>query len=182
MDKLEKFLEFNGKSISILLADGTWWIAVKPICEALGVDYRRQHRTIQDHRILSELWSLQTTVAADKKIRKMVCLPEQFIYGWLFSINSDSPDLIMYQKACYEVLYNYFHGALTGRMVALSEKSLADIEMKELQQRLEERMAETEEYQRIQELKKKQRDLTKHLKKLDVDLLEGQLSFDFSDS
>ncbi len=37
----QKFLEFNGKNIIFLNVDGTYWIALKPICEALGVDYVR---------------------------------------------------------------------------------------------------------------------------------------------
>ncbi len=66
--KVSKFLEFNGKRIVLLVKDGTWWIAVKPICEALGVDYIRQFKNLKANRILSQLLSEQTIVAADEKI------------------------------------------------------------------------------------------------------------------
>lgn len=64
MKKLEKFLEFNGKRISILLADGSWWVAVKPVFEALNIDYQAQHKAILNDEILSQLSSEQTIVAA----------------------------------------------------------------------------------------------------------------------
>ncbi len=57
MKNLEKFLEFNGKRISVLLADGSWWVAIKPICEALKVDYEGQRKNIQDDEILRLLFT-----------------------------------------------------------------------------------------------------------------------------
>ncbi len=174
--KLEKILEFNGKRISILLADGTWWVAIKPICEALNVDYEAQRKNIQSDEILSELPSEQTVVAADGKVRKMLCIPEMFVYGWLFSIRSESPELQTYKRKCYEVLYLHFHGALTGRMNALTEKSDTELRMIELQERLEQEMKESEAYKEMQDLKRKQKDIAKKLKDLDTELMTGQLT------
>lgn len=180
MKNLEKFLEFNGKRIAILLADGTWWVAVKPICDALDVNYNRAYQNIQTDDILSQLFAKQQTVGADKKVREMICLPEKFIYGWLFSLRSDSDGLLIYKRKCYEVLFDHFHGALTGRMTALSEKSDTELRMMELQDKLQEKMLETEEYREMMELKKKQKTITKTLRDLDIELLTGQLSFNFS--
>lgn len=174
--KLEKFLEFNGKRISILRADGTWWVAIKPICEALEVSYSGQFERIQRHKILSQRFVKHEWLAADGKLREMICLPEKYIYGWLFSVNSDSPELLEYQEKCYDLLYNHFHGALTGRMNALTEKSDTELEILDLQEKLDAQLLESEEYKRIQELKKKQKQISKTLKDLDVDLLQGQLS------
>lgn len=42
-EKVEKFLEFNGKTIVLLAKDGIWWIAIRPVCEALGVQYVRDY-------------------------------------------------------------------------------------------------------------------------------------------
>lgn len=41
MNKHEKFLKFNGKNIVFLSIDGTYWIAIKPICDALNIDADR---------------------------------------------------------------------------------------------------------------------------------------------
>lgn len=171
---IERFLEFNGKRISVLLADGSWWVAVKPICDALNVNYNRAFQNLKEDKILGQLFAKQQTTGADFKTYFMVCLPEKYIYGWLFSIRSNSPELIEYKKVCYDVLYNHFHGTLTGRLTALSEKSATAEEIKELEQRL----VESDEYNRIVELKKRQRDLNKRLKNLDLDLMQGQISLD----
>ena len=37
-----KFLEFKGKNIVYLSVDGTYWIAIKPVCEAISINYNRQ--------------------------------------------------------------------------------------------------------------------------------------------
>lgn len=179
--RLEKFLEFNGKRIAVLLADGTWWVAVRPICEALGVDYHAQYKNLQEDEILGELLSKQTTVGGDNKMREMVCLPEKFVYGWLFSLRSESQDLKIYKRKCYEVLFDHFHGALTGRMTALTERSQTDLEIIELQEKMNEKLLASEEYQRIQELKAKQKQIAKRLKDLDAELLTGQLSLDLKE-
>jgi len=177
--KIEKFLEFNGKRISILLADGSWWVAIKPICEALNVEYNRQYKNLQEDEILGQLLAKQPTVASDNRLREMVCLPEKFIYGWLFSIRSDSEDLKRYKRKCYEVLYDHFHGALTGRMTALSEQSQTDLEIIALEEQLNQKLLGSPEYTRLLELKDKKKALAKTLKELDVTLLKRQLSFSF---
>jgi hypothetical protein len=180
MKNLEKFLEFNGKRISILRADGTWFVALRPILDALNVDTERHLRNVKMDDILAQHLSEQTGVAADTKLRKMTCLPEKFIYGWLFTINSDSIELRQFKELCYNVLYNHFHGALTGRMNALAEKSETELKILDLQEKLETQLLESNEYQEIQELKKKQKNITRTLKDLDIELLQGQLSLNFS--
>src|SRR3990167_10079117 len=133
MKNLLKLLEVKGKKISILLADGNWWIAIKPICEALDVDFEAQRKRINRHPLLSKLPSKQTVVAADNSEREMLCLPEKYIYGWLASINSDSEELIEYQEECYNVLFNHFHGRLT----VLVERADIDEEIANLETALE---------------------------------------------
>lgn len=180
MKRTEKFLEFNGKRISVLLADGNWWVAIKPICEALDVNYDRQYKNILDDEILNQLYAKQHTVGADNKVREMICLPEKYVYGWLFTIRSSSVELLEYKKVCYDILYNHFHGTLTGRMTALNEKTETEVEILDLQERLENKLLESDEYLRIQELKKKQKQLVRTLKDLDNDLITGQLSLSFT--
>lgn len=125
----KKFLEFNGKTIYFVAADGQYWIAIKPICEALGVDYERQRKNLKEEEILAQLPSEQAVVAADNKLRKMLCLPEFYIYGWIFNIQSASPELLKYKWECYRVLYDYFHGAIIGRKSLLREKAKLKIEI-----------------------------------------------------
>lgn len=174
MNQITKFLEFNGKRINILLADGIWYIAIKPICEALKIDFESQRERIQKHRILSRLPSKRGVVAADGRIREMLCLPEKYIYGWLFSIQSDSPGLIQYQEKCYEVLYEYFHGQITYRANALTHKN----EIRERKTEIKAQLAETDLYKEYLELDKKEKICNKRLTSLDVDLINKQISLE----
>lgn len=89
-------------------------VPIKPICEALGIDIESQRKKIKEHPILSSTAVLSTVVALDGKAREMYCIPFEFVFGWLFTINpanvkeESREGLIMYQRECYHVLYEYF--------------------------------------------------------------------------
>ena len=134
--QVSKFLEFNGKTLVFLAVDGQYWIALKPICEALNVDYIHQYKNAQKDPILGQLLCNHTMVAADEKSRKMASLPEKWIYGWLMSVQSASPELQEYKKLCYEVLNDYFHGAITGRKSLLQQKAKIQVEIDSIFNRL----------------------------------------------
>ena len=119
-----KFLEFKGKNIVYLSENGMYWIAVKPVCEAIKVNYIQQYKNIRDDEILrARLCKHTILVPGDTQPRRFVCLPEQLIYGWIFSIRSESKELREYKMECYRVLYEHFHGIITRRSVLIKEKA-----------------------------------------------------------
>ena len=119
-----KFLEFKGKNIVYLSVNGTYWIAVKPVCEAIKVDYTQQYKNLRKDEILRpELCVYTIQVPGAAQSRRFVCLPEEFIYGWIFSIRSDSAELMQYKRECYRVLYEHFHGIITRRSVLIKDKA-----------------------------------------------------------
>lgn len=156
----------------MLAANGTWWIAIKPICEALGVDYSRQLRTIKSNDILKQLWSLETIVAADGKMREMSCLPERYIYGWIFGLESKSEGLARYKMECHDILFDHFHGTITQRSNLLMLRQDARDQYNEAKDALE----QMEQTKKVRDTKKKLDDISKSLDKLDDDLANGQLS------
>ncbi|NQU34240.1 MAG: hypothetical protein HQ521_13500 [Bacteroidetes bacterium] len=167
----KKFLEFNGRNIFFVAKDGQYWVAIKPICEALGVDYIRQFKNLQTDEILSQLLSEQTMVAADNKLRKMVSLPEKFVYGWIFQIKSSSPDLNKYKLKVYEIVYDYFKGTITKRSHLLQERTNNEAEIKTI----EDRLTSNEDYKRLVELQNTIPKLRKELKNADAELISGQM-------
>lgn len=171
MNPHQKFLQFNGKTIFFQSYDGNFWIAIKPICEVLNVNYNRQLLTLKNDDFFSQLYSLQDMVGADNRVRKMVCLPEKYIYGWLLSLNSSSPELKSYKKECYDILYNHFHGAITGRKELLKKKVELDIELIKAENELLENPA----YMKIQDLKKQQSEVSKGLKNNDNLVIKEQM-------
>lgn len=168
---IEKILNFNDREISLVLADGQWWVAVKPVCEVLGVNYNRQFQNLKDDEILSQLFAEQQIVAADGKERNMLCLPERYVYGWLFGIRSESEELKKYKRECYDVLFNHFH----GRFSKLVEKFRIEAEMASIEQKL----ATNEDFQKYQELIEQKKQIPISLKRMDNDLVKGQIKFDF---
>jgi len=170
--QIKKFLEFNGKAILFLQVDGTYFVAIKPICEALEVDFIEQFKQIKSDPVLSQLLWNTTMVASDEKLRKMACLPEKFIYGWLFNIKkSKSEHLLEYKWKCYEVLYDYFHGTITHRQKLLKEKTKAELEIDVLEEKLE----YNEDYRRLKDLKASIKDAGRALRNMDKDIINAQL-------
>lgn len=65
----------------LVIENGEKRVAVKPICEALGVDYPSQYTKLQKDPILGSTIGLSTTVGADGKDREMVTIPFMYVFG-----------------------------------------------------------------------------------------------------
>lgn len=169
---LEKFITFNGKKIVLLDENGTWLVAIRPICEALGVNFDRQYKNLKKSKILGQLYAEQHMVAADGRIRNMICLPELFIYGWLFQIESNAPGLEEYQWECYKALFGHFRGTITGRKDLLKDRAEKMIKMA----RLENKVFVSPEAKELDALKRQCKAIDRNLKKLDNDQLEKELA------
>ena len=93
-------------------------VPIKPICEALGIDRKAQQDKIREDEFLSSVGVLSTATGADGKQYEMFCLPLEFIFGWLFTINpknvkEEAQEAVrQYRIECYRVLYNHFFGNL----------------------------------------------------------------------
>ena len=106
--------KINGTDI-VVIENGEKRVAVKPICQALGINYTTQLERLQKDPILSSsIVPLKGTVAADGKQREMITIPFKFVFGWLFRIDNrnvkpEARDAVMqYQLECYNALYNHF--------------------------------------------------------------------------
>lgn len=123
--------KINGVDIVTVDRDGEIFVPIKPICEAIGIDFAAQYNKIQADEILNSTIAIIATVAADDKARDMVCLPLKYVYGWLFTINPGkvAPEaraaVSRYRRECYDVLYEHF----TGSMRRTIETNKAEIEL-----------------------------------------------------
>jgi hypothetical protein len=169
---IKKFLEFKGKNIYFLDIEGTYWIAVKPICEVLEVDYIRQFKNLKNDIILSGVLSNQTMHDTTNRLQNMVCLPEKYVYGWLFSIQSSSEKLKEYKKECYEILFDYFRGSFIQREKILEEKAVSLIKQKNLLEKLK----ETEEYKEYLKEKRKISSYTKAIADKDKEFIDQKIT------
>ncbi|HSW67479.1 MAG TPA: phage antirepressor N-terminal domain-containing protein [Bacteroidales bacterium] len=98
----------------LVIENGEKRVAVKPLCEILGVDFSAQLQRIKSDEILGSTVGLSTTVGADGKQREMQTIPFKFVFGWLFTINPKNvaPEakdaVVKFKLECYDALYNHF--------------------------------------------------------------------------
>ena len=152
--------------------DGTFWIAIKPVCEAIGVEYTRAFKNVKEDAILGPAVAVQPMqVSGDDQVRSFSCLPEYLIYGWLFSIQSDSAELLEYKRECYQVLFDFFNGTITGRKNLILEK--AKIQQERLA--LETGLRKTEDFTRYENLRAMEARLGISLKRTEAQEVKDQL-------
>ena len=83
-----QMINFNNQKLLTVEKDGIKYVAVKPICENLGLDWSSQKKRIERDDVLNSTMVIMTTVAEDEKSREMTCLPIDYINGFLFGIDT----------------------------------------------------------------------------------------------
>lgn len=129
-------LFYDDEITAVRLQDGRIFVPVKPICDLLGVDWSAQRQRINRDPILSEVVNgvvVTPSPLDDNKYanpQEMLCVPLEFLNGWLFGINANRvndsvrPNLLRYQRECYQVLYE---ATRDGRLTTDTETDI-DIE------------------------------------------------------
>lgn len=107
------YVPFNGQQVITAMAAGIAYVAMKPIVENLGMSWGTQQQKLM--KSLEKFNCIHMNmVAADGKLRKLLCLPLKKLNGWLFSINPEKvradirDKLIRYQEECFTVLHDYW--------------------------------------------------------------------------
>ncbi len=105
---------FQGSPILTIEQDGVHYVAMKPVCENIGLDWDGQRQRINRHAFLNSTAVMITAVAEDGKLREMQMLPVKYLQGWLFTVDANrvkpaiKERLITYQKECFDVLHQYW--------------------------------------------------------------------------
>lgn len=114
--KIKEVTSING--VKILASEASeGLVPVKPICEALKVDYPTQFTKLKEHPIYASVIGLSPATGTDGKRYDMLCIPIEFLSGWLFSINPANvkeearEGLIRYQIECNRILFHHFFGS-----------------------------------------------------------------------
>lgn len=112
-------VEFYGQSLITARSDeGVEYVAMKSLCENLGLDWRGQYQRIMRDDVLSQGVCMIHTQAVKTGFggdQKMVFLPTEFLNGWLFGVDTSRlkdeairQKIIVYKKECFKVLHNYW--------------------------------------------------------------------------
>lgn len=113
----------SGTSAPIMAVqhDGTEWAAVRPICDALGIDSKSQRAKLHGKNWATGV--IITSVGADGKSREMFMVDRRTLTMWLATIDTNRvseaarPTLEAYQLEAANALDSYFHngGAINPR-------------------------------------------------------------------
>lgn len=118
----QKQIIFYGDEITAVLINdhgqAQVYIPIRPICETLGVDWSAQYRRIKRDPVLAQevipCVVVTATQGQPEQRREVLCLPLDYINGWLFGIDANRiraelrDKVITYQRECYRVLANAF--------------------------------------------------------------------------
>lgn len=106
----------NKTQITVVDQNNTPFVPIKPICDALGINFPSQFTKLKDDDFFNSTIVLSTTVGADEKSREMASLPLKYALLWLGSINPKNvapeakESVMRYKEACASALFDYFYG------------------------------------------------------------------------
>ena len=109
-------VDFHGHALTVITGPaGEHLVAMKPICEAVGLDWKSQYARIKRDEVLSTCMVIMTIqTLGDDQSREITCLPLDYLNGWLFGIDvarcreEIRPALIQYKRECYAALAAYW--------------------------------------------------------------------------
>lgn len=122
-------VSFNNQSLITIEQNGVHYVAMKPICENIGLTWEPQLARIKRDDVLSSTMIVMIMVAEDGKKREMICLPIEYLNGWLFGIdiNRCKPEirdtLIKYKKECYQALHDYWFNGKAERKTTVDDRT-----------------------------------------------------------
>ena len=103
---------FHGAKLITTQVNDIVYVAMKPIVEAIGLDWKSQSRKLQ--KTQQKYGCGHMTIPTKSGNQSMIFLPLRKLNGWLFSINPQKvradlrEKVIQYQEECFEVLYKHF--------------------------------------------------------------------------
>ena len=124
---------FAENEITVIEANGRQYVALKPLCETLGLSWPAQYELIHRDPVLKkEVLVLQCQTNGG--MQKMVSLPIDSLNGWLFKIPASRytgarrETIIKYQQECYKTLNAYFHngGAINPDITLEQAKAVSE--------------------------------------------------------
>lgn len=120
-------ISFHGSDLITLKVEDVIFTAVKPIVEAMGLDWGGQQQKLSKSG--DKFGCRDISMPTNGGLQKMICMPIKKLNGWLFSINPEKvrsdlkEKVICYQEECFEALYNYWHFGKAERKTTVDERT-----------------------------------------------------------
>ena len=116
---------FRDTTLICLERDDELFVALRPVVEGMGLDWKSQHRKLMADSDRFCVRHMTTQIPGDDQRREMLCLPLRRLNGWLMSISPSKvrpgirAAVIAYQYECDEVLFRHFFHDLHLESTAL---------------------------------------------------------------
>lgn len=113
---------FRSETLTLIEQDGEPFVAIKPICERLGIDPKSQRNKINAD--FGRWGGVIITLPSAGGAQETLCIPISKIFGWLATISPSKvavearDTLTSYQNECDSVLAAYFYG---GKLKAFAD-------------------------------------------------------------
>lgn len=145
VDKVETIPFHGSELIARRGTDNDYYVALKPLCEGMGIDFSAQRKRLQ-----RQPWAtvaMMTTVAADGKSRELFGINRKTLTMWLATIDTSRltddtvrSNIVTYQRECAEALDSYFHeGAAVREMPGDTDDDLIARALVAAQRKIEDR-------------------------------------------
>jgi len=125
-------INFHGTSIPTFNVEGVIRVAMKPICDTIGIAWNGQLERIKRHKVLGAcIRVIRMQVPGERQHRSLVTLPLNKLNGWLFGVDASRvkpqvrEKLVEYQSECFDVLSDYWQKgqAVKPRTVTPDERA-----------------------------------------------------------
>ena len=110
-------VNFRGDDLYGFRNDDGVYMAVKPMCEAMGIPYDGQRQRIARDPILSKAASIMLAPFAGSRGQEVTCLLVKRVNFWLAGVDTARikdeevrERVRLYQEECADVLYEHFAG------------------------------------------------------------------------
>lgn len=128
-------VDFRGDTLFGFKEGDNTFVGMKPMVEAMGLNWSGQLQRVKRDPILSEGVCVMPTPFSRGGDQEAVCLRLDLVNGWLFTISTDRikdeavrEKVLTYQRECYRVLHDHFADKKTGRKDLLNEEEAAESE------------------------------------------------------
>lgn len=118
---------YDDRVVAVLIPSGAGdkpavFVPIRPICDQLGLSWPAQFERIKRDPVLSEVSQgvRVTRTPAQGGEQEMLCLPIEYLNGWLFGVSASRiraelrDKVLRYQRECYLVLWEAFRPELLG--------------------------------------------------------------------
>ena len=114
MDKIIT-VDFRDDTLFAVEKDDGVFVAIKPIVQTIGLDWKAQLRRVTDDAILSK-GMVVATIPSPGGAQITTCLRLDLVNGWLFTLEDSRVKdpvvrerVLTYKRECYSVLFNHFY-------------------------------------------------------------------------